>query len=128
MRPETTDFLKQARADFETATRNIGIDCFYASVFFSQQAAEKALKALHIERLREIPKTHNLLELGRALGLGEDQLAAARELNPEYVVTRCPDAANGVPAEMYDKRSAEVHLECARSILTFVETELSSGS
>lgn len=45
------------------------------------------------------PKTHNLIELLQQLDIRDEEVVdAAMELNPDYVVSRCPDAANGVPA------------------------------
>ncbi|MFN7182334.1 MAG: HEPN domain-containing protein, partial [Planctomycetota bacterium] len=45
MRKEAQDCLRQAEEDLLTAELNIKIERYYASVFFSQQCAEKALKA-----------------------------------------------------------------------------------
>ena len=44
-RKEAMDFWAQARADLATAVTLMDAGIYYASVFFSQQAAEKALKA-----------------------------------------------------------------------------------
>src|SRR5207244_2184630 len=44
-RKEAMAFWAQARADFATAVTLMDAGIYYASVFFSQQAAEKALKA-----------------------------------------------------------------------------------
>lgn len=121
MRRETGDCLRQAEEDLITAKLNIEIKRYYASVFFSQQCAEKALKAGCIELLREFPSRHNLIELARMLNASEEILKYARELNPEYLVTRYIDAANGIPAEMYDEDSARLHLRCAEEILQWVK-------
>ncbi|MFQ6016025.1 MAG: HEPN domain-containing protein [Anaerolineae bacterium] len=124
MREEVLDTWTQASEDYLTAEQLIGIKRYYASVFFSQQAAEKALKALYIHKLRDSPKTHNLMKLSRALDTPEEILDAALELNPEYVVTRYVNAANGVPAHMFNEKSAEVHLRCAEVILKWVEKQM----
>lgn len=59
------------------------------------------------------PKTHNLMELGRALDAPEDALSDLRLINPEYAASRDPDAANGIPAENYDQRKATMLREAA---------------
>lgn len=41
------------------------------SAFFSQQAAEKALKALSLEKHEKIRKIHDIVELGREVKLPE---------------------------------------------------------
>ncbi len=90
---------------------------YYVVAFFSHQAAEKALKATYIEVKRQIhPRTRNLVELGRLLGL-DDVMEDLMELNPEYTISRYPDAANGVPARMYTESIAERHLRRAERVV-----------
>ena len=100
MREEARRLWLQALEDLETADATLKARRYYATAFFSHQAAEKALKALHIHLKKEIsPKTHNLIELLQQLDIRDEEVVdAAMELNPDYVVSRCPDAANGVPA------------------------------
>jgi HEPN domain-containing protein len=125
MREESKNWWLQSLEDLETARVNIETKRYYASVFFSQQAAEKALKALYIETLRDYPpKTHNMLEISRTLDVPETVLEAAIELNPEYFVTRYPDAANGVPAEMYTEKKANLHFEKAEVVIQWVKSQL----
>ncbi len=62
------------------------------SAFHAQQAAEKALKALWLERRAELPpRTHALHVLARELGLN-DLLDSARFVSSVYYVSRYPDA------------------------------------
>ena len=67
MREEIKNTWIQSTEDLKTAELNIEIDRFYASVFFSQQAAEKALKSLYIHQKGRLPKTHNLVDLATDL-------------------------------------------------------------
>jgi len=126
VREEVRRLWLQALEDLKTAEVLLEAGRFYASVFFSQQAAEKALKALYIhERAEMPPRTHNLLDLLEALGVADEALRdAAMDLTPEYVVTRYPDAANGVPAVLYNREMAATHLHKARLIVNFVEKRL----
>lgn len=111
--------------DLETARVNIETKRYYASVFFSQQAADKGLKAFYIELKRDFaPKTHNMLEISRELNVPEEVFDAVIELNPEYFVTRYPDAANGVPAEMYTEKKAKFHSEKAEMVIDWVKSQL----
>lgn len=41
---------------------------------------------------------------------------ALRVLNPEYVASRYPNAANGIPAENYDRLKAEGLLSAAEKV------------
>ncbi|MCX8175774.1 MAG: HEPN domain-containing protein [Candidatus Bathyarchaeota archaeon] len=126
MREEVRRLWLQALEDLETAKVMLETRRYYASAFFSHQAAEKALKALFIHLKREIsPKTHNLLELLEGLNIvNEDVVDAAIELNPEYVVSRYPDAANGVPAQMYNERIAKERYEKALRIVGYCKGKL----
>ena len=125
MREESKNWWLQALEDLKTAEVNIKTERYYASVFFSQQAADKALKAFYIEKQRNFPpKTHNMLEIARELDVPEEVSDAVIELNPEYFVTRYPDAANGVPAEMYTRKKAKFHFEKAEEVINWVKSQL----
>jgi len=79
MREESRRLWMQALEDLNATEILITASRYYASAFFSQQAAEKALKALYIEGKRSPPpKTHNLAEILRELGGGEDRPGGRR--------------------------------------------------
>ena len=134
MREEIRNTWMQSEEDLKTAELIIEIGRFYASVFFSQQAAEKALKALYIHQKKLLPKTHNLVELASDLGAPDEVIEACQELNPDYanpnrrlgltVTTRYVDAANGIPAKMYSRNSAITHLEYARTVIAWTKQHL----
>ncbi len=127
MRPESELLWKQGLEDLKTAEVLLETGRYYASVFFSHQAAEKFLKAAFVEVKREIyPKTHNLVELGKELGLYE-VMEDLMELNPEYSITRYPDAANGLPAEMHSEFTAKKHLERARRVMLICKKLIESS-
>lgn len=129
MRREAEDWWKQALADLEAAEKIAGVGIYFSSVFHSHQAAEKALKALHLENRRTLPPpTHNLFRLGESVGAPARLQQALEELNPEFLTTRYPDAANGVPAEAFGERSAQVHLAAAREVVEWVRGQLSRMS
>src|SRR5437660_1589695 len=67
LRRQAQDNWAQSKADMATAVtlRDAGI--YYAAVFFSQQAAEKALKAVIIGRLQKQPRGHNLITFANEL-------------------------------------------------------------
>lgn len=44
MRKESLRLLEQSRYDIDTAAQLLKIKIYYASVFFAEQAAEKAMK------------------------------------------------------------------------------------
>ncbi len=120
-----SDWWRQALEDLKTAQLNIGIKRYYASVFFSQQAGEKALKAVFIHGRRRLPpRRHNMVELCRLLKAPRGVTNAAIELNPEYIVARYPNAAKGVPEQMYTKQLAQTHLHAAKEIVRWARKSL----
>jgi HEPN domain-containing protein len=125
MRKEAENWLKQSKADLKTAEDCLRDENYYASAFFCQQAVEKSLKGYYIIKRKEFPpRTHNLLELALELSLPEEILKIARELTPEFIISRYPDAVSGVPAELYDKSKSERLLKVTRRFFEWMEEEL----
>jgi len=132
MEPENAALLRrlaqdnwaQSKADLATAMtlRDAGI--YYASVFYSQQAAEKALKAVITGRLQKTPRGHNLITFANELNAPLDVMNAAAELNLEFLAARNPEHAEGVPAQMYDLPSAHLHLEASRMVVDWARNML----
>jgi len=130
MRAEAEAWWKEALESLRAAEHLLKAGFYNYAAFHSHQAAEKALKTLIIERLRvSPPKTHNLLTLSEALkgvvDLGE-VLDDLKDLNPHYLVSRYPDAANGVPSEVYSKRMAEACLSMARGVVEWAKRLLNA--
>jgi len=94
------------------------------SVFASQQAAEKALKSLSLFKLKEYAKGHSIIYLAQRLGVPESMMSGIRDLNPEYLSTRYPDMAAGIPAEPYDDKIAGRHFKTAQEVLGWVAEQM----
>ena|SRR3989344_4887111 len=123
VRKEVIDWFSQAEEDLTTAEILFKAERFYACAFYCQQAVEKALKALYLKQFRKNTPSHNLVELARELKAEEAILKACRLINPHYAVSRYPDAANAVPADVYTESSAENLLEEARRVLKWAEPQ-----
>jgi len=117
MREEVSNWLKQAEADLRKVDALVEKEQFDGAVFFSQQAAEKALKAVCLEKTREGQKSHSIIYLAQLAGVPREMLSGIRDLNPEYLTARYPDMAAGVPAELYDREIAARHRETAKKVL-----------
>ena len=125
MREEVYNWWEQSLKDLESAKKNLSIESYYVTAFLSQQAAEKALKALYIYKLKDSPgKTHSLLRLGREVGIPSEFYHGLRKLNPDFILTRYPDVADGVPYELYDEKIAIDKLKLAEEVLEWVKKEL----
>ena len=125
MRPEAQAWWDLAEADLESARANLSTERFYLTAFLGQQCVEKGLKAVWIHRRREAPpKTHNLMELAEELSAYARYETELLRLNPLYVATRYPDAANGPPPRNYNRELAEGLLRDAEELMAWCRNEL----
>ncbi|MBI3623222.1 HEPN domain-containing protein [Candidatus Pacearchaeota archaeon] len=69
MKEEANDWSKQAEDDLDKAKILFNNRKFDGAAFYSQQTAEKALKAVIIKTQGKLVKTHDLVILGRMAGL-----------------------------------------------------------
>jgi len=120
MGEEVLNWWKQAKADFETAEFNAKGGMFEAAAFFSQQAVEKGLKAVYIKKFGELLKTHDLVLLGRKVGLPLNLIELCKSLTPAYIYTRYPDVA---PINNMREVSRGL-LSQAREVMKWVEKAL----
>ncbi len=125
MRPEAQAWWDEAEVELVAAHDLMGNKHYHLAAFFCQQAVEKALKALWIVRFKELsPKSHDLTQLGEGLGAPDALRRALRELNPLFVTTRYPDAANGAPSRMFDEEIAQKRLRDAEEVMAWCRSEL----
>ncbi len=124
MRKEIENWWKQAEADLRKSGILLDSREFDGAVFYSQQAVEKALKALCLLKLREAPIGHSIIYLAQIIKVPKELLSGIRDLNPEYLVSRYPDMAAGVPAELYDEEIATKHKKTAEAVLTWVKKQI----
>ena len=65
MKPEVKDWLEQAEHDIEVAEYNFNGNMLDAAAFYSQQAAEKALKSIYISEFNKLWKVHDLVRIAK---------------------------------------------------------------
>jgi len=125
-------WLRAADEDLEDAKIALNGGRWFRAAFFSQQAVEKALKALFfVVRREEPPRIHTVTELYALLkeaGFSlprdiEDQIFI---LNKYYTVTRYPDAAGGLPSESVDRVEALRAYDLASEVVRIVREFLRS--
>lgn len=123
MRKEVERLILHARRDLVNARKNIGIEAYEVSAFLAHQAVEKYLKGAWIQKKRQRPPaTHYLRELGEGLRVPKRLMAHLNYLNPDYTIARYPDAANGVPYELYDVTAARAKVKAAEEVARWVES------
>lgn len=120
MREEVERWWNRAQEDLETARANIDVERFYASAFFSHQAAEKALKALYLLEKEEIWKIHNLVTLAKELKAPEDVIESCDILDPHYIATRYPVEVE----DKYRVETAEEAIKNCEAIMKWVKNSI----
>ncbi|MEM0027784.1 MAG: HEPN domain-containing protein [Ignisphaera sp.] len=121
-------WFEQASKDLRKAENAISTEDYDAAAFWSHQAAEKALKALLLSRGYPA-RGHSLIELARRVReeldiAVEPILDDLRELNPHYIISRYPNAANAPPYQLYTRDKALELLSRARRVLEWVKQYL----
>lgn len=117
---------KQALIDLETAESNWETKRYYVCSFFSQQAVEKALKAIILQETKKMPpKIHRLYELSRVILTHEeikDILEKIRKVDLAYLTSRYPDLpTKKTPAEVIDSETAWNHYYDAKEVIQWLQ-------
>ncbi len=127
-------WLDQAEADLKTARDCLKDGNYYASAFFAQQAAEKALKGYLYGKGYRAVITHSVVELLEACARHEASLGEfldyGKELDRHYIGARYPDFyPAGAPYKFYTEEVARRCVSYAESILSAVKSSMTgSGS
>ena len=114
------NWLSEARADLRHAEASVKIGDYSWACFASQQAGEKALKALILHVLGEYPRGHDLVKLYRrvrgyvGISLSEGSLA---RLSAYYTQARYPNAGIERPSEEISEEQGRESISIARCIL-----------
>lgn len=121
MKKETENWWKQANRDLESAKKIMELGEYHVCAFLSQQAVEKALKALLIDRTGNFPRIHDVVELSRRVRAPIEITELCATINPAYTSTRYPDVASDSD---FDKGEVEDILKSAKEILEWIKKEL----
>ncbi len=132
VREEAYDWLEEARADLARARRALEGADYSISCFFSQQAIEKALKAIIIGLVRQRPPhMHDLTALYQmakpALELPDELVELLPEVSQYYATARYPNAGLRRPSLSFSRTQAQRALEVAERVLKHVEEALAAS-
>jgi HEPN domain-containing protein len=122
------DWYRQAQRDLEHAADARQAERHEWACFAAQQAAEKAVKALHLYVGQETwghVVARLLREFPAHLDTPEALVEQARVLDNFYIPTRCPNShPEGAPFEHYGPLQSEEALRYASAILAFVDLQM----
>ena len=128
MSQRAPDWLKQAQRDHEQAMASRKDGRHEWACFAAHQAAEKAVKALHLHLGQEAwghVIAQLLVELPPSVQAPGDLVEQARTLDTAYIPTRYPDShPAGAPFEHYGPLQSQQAVEYAGQILAFVRSSL----
>lgn len=112
-------WIKRAKYDLKAAEHDAEGELFDHAVFWCQQAAEKALKAVYIKKFSKLLKIHELVYLARAIGAPPELLNLCEDLNPYYIQTRYPDYE-----ETLSEEEAQKAIRIAEKVVKWAEKNL----
>jgi len=122
------DWFKQAARDLEQAEDSRQAGRHEWACFAAQQAAEKAVKALHLSRGQEAwghVIARLLQELPENIQVPASLPDKAKVLDNFYIPARYPNSHPlGAPFEHYGPLQSEVAITYAGEILTFVRAQM----
>lgn len=122
------DWLNQAFRDLEQARDSCQAGRHEWACFAAHQAAEKAVKALHLHLRQEAwghVLTMLLLELPEVISAGEDLVEKGRVLDNFYIPTRYPNShPTGAPFEHYGPLQSKEAILYASEIVEFARSQM----
>jgi len=125
------DWLRQAERDLAQAESSRREGRHEWACFAAQQAAEKAVKALHLHLGQDAwgRVVARLLEaLPAEAAVPGELVEAARVLDNYYIPSRYPNShPEGAPFEHYGPLQSDGALEHARQIVEFARSKMAEG-
>lgn len=113
---DVREWLARARDDLIAARALISKKLFDLAAFHSQQSVEKSLKAVYVRRFRKLRKTHDVVLLGKEVGMPEGLQALCADVDAFCTASRYPGTRRQV-----SEADAKHALEIARKVLEWSE-------
>jgi len=120
------DWFNQSLKDLEQAKISLKHKRYEWACFASHQAAEKAIKSLHLHLGEEV-WGHTIEKLLKELPfrISQKLIDKAKVLDSFYIPTRYPNGfPEGAPYQHYGKLQAEEAIKYAKEIIEFVRSKM----
>lgn len=128
MSDRSSDWFRQALRDLEQARDSNAAGRYEWACFAAQQAAEKAVKALHLANGQEAwghMLAKLLYELPEGITVPDGLIDKGRVLDASYIPPRYPDSyPEGAPFEHFGSLQSEEAIRYAGEIITFVREKM----
>ena len=125
MREEIKNWFEQSKRDLGNAEYLFEGERYELAAFSCQQSVEKALKALIMLEKKESPgPVHSLIKLGSTVHVPSRFYPFLRSLSAEYVFSRYPDIAEGVPYKQYTQEIIENYIKNAKELMKWIHTQI----
>ncbi|MFU8772267.1 MAG: HEPN domain-containing protein [Anaerolineales bacterium] len=128
MTERSSDWFRQAERDLEQAKDSQAAGRHEWACFAAHQAAEKAVKALHLVQKQEAwghVVARLLRELPENLDVPEELIAMAQVLDNFYIPTRNPNGhPSGSPFDHYGVLQSQQAVKYAGEIIKFVRDQM----
>lgn len=119
------DWLDEAEDDLSSAEILLREGKYSKVCFLSQQAAEKAIKALSMVKYGKYDGIHSVSELLRRVNASENLIEIGEVLDRYYIPTRYPNAwPYGAPCRHYRRSDAEEAFNYAKRIIEYVRSHI----
>lgn len=131
MSNRAVDWMSQAERDYEHACGSRDKGDHEWACFAAQQAAEKAVKALHLSLGQEAwghVVARLIKELPSSVAVSSEMLQKAMVLDNFYIPSRYPDShPEGAPFEHYGVLQSREAVAYAGEIIAFVRHEMAGS-
>ena len=115
-------WIDRAQYDLDTARAMLASGRYLYVLFCSQQAVEKALKALIVQKTDELPpRVHNLPRLAEVAGveLSQERLRFVGQLSAYYIQSRYPEEIEATGSTLTQELAEEV-LDGAEQTISWI--------
>jgi HEPN domain-containing protein len=123
MKMEIKNWWLQAKDDLEKARLLLDGEKYDGAAFFSQQAAEKGLKALYLKEHNNLLKIHDLVKLAREVNAPSEIVVKCSIITPVYFEVRYPEG-DEPPFDKVDLPKAQELIVLSGEVLKWIEKEL----